>query len=262
MTPERRMGLFWFGLGGAPFLVALLAFNGAVTGDPLLPVQDWRHVPTRALGAPSVARIQKTFDHFERLYIWTSPVLLFGFILAFVRALRRRDVDFCDWIMPITVIGFLLYNKFGGNQYGPRYYFEAWPFAVLTILKVIDPILFGAERGARATWVSSALIASLLFEIVYLPVHIKREQRVVLERQDVYTQAESAGLHNALVIIASSAGIIRPMRAEALVRNGLHVGEQKIIYALDLGARNARLRSQFPGRSVYVYSNGRLEAAR
>src|SRR5262249_4811728 len=147
------------------------------------------------------------------------------------------------------------------NQYGPRYYFEAWPFAVLTILKAIDPILFGAERGVSAEWVSSALIASLLFEIGYLPARLEREHRVVMQRQDVYAQARSSGLDNAIVIIASKVGVIRPMKASDLVRNGLHVGKQKIIYALDLGAWNANHRSQFPGRSMYVYSNGRLEAA-
>ena len=211
MTQGRRLGLFWFGLGGAPFLAALLAFNGAVTGDPLLPVQNW-HKPER-FGAPSVSTIKHTLRHFRQLYIWTSPVLLFGFIVAFVTALRRRGVDFTDWIMPITVIFFLLYNTSGGEQYGPRYYFEAWPFAVLTILKVIDPILFGAEHGARAEWVSSALIASLLFEIGYLPVRLEREHRVVMQRQDMYTQAESAGLDNAIVIIASNVGVIRPIAA-------------------------------------------------
>jgi hypothetical protein len=260
MTQGRRAGLLWFGLGGTPFLVALLAFNGAVTGNPLVAVENWRQA--EPLGAPSLGAIRYTLWHFVQLYIWTSPLLLFGFIVAFVTALRRRSVDFSDWIMPITVIFFLLYNADGGNQYGPRYYFEAWPFAVLTILKVIDPILLGAERGTRAEWISSALIVSLLFEIGYLPARLEREHSVVMQRQDVYTQAQSAGLDNAIVIIANKTGVIRPMEMVDLVRNGLHVGEQKIIYALDMGPRNARLRSQFPGRSVYVYSNGRLDAAR
>jgi len=256
------MGLLWFTLGGAPFLAALLAFNAAVTSHPLLAVQNSRGA--EPLGAPSAKTIRLTMWHLTRLYLWTSPVLMFGFIIAFVTALRRRRVDFSDWIMPLTIIFFLLYGGFGGNQYGPRYYFEAWPFAVLTILKVIDPVLFGPKRDARAAWVCSALIASLLFAIAYLPVRLEREHRVVLERQDVYRQVEAAGLDNALVIIASYVGVSRPMPPRDLVRNGLHVGEQKVIYALDLGARNAKLRAQFPGRSVYVYSNGRLwlEAAR
>jgi TM2 domain-containing membrane protein YozV len=260
ITPERRIGLFWFGLGGLPFLAALLAFNDMVTGNPLLAVQDWRG--DEPFTAPSVTTIKMAWGHLVRLYIWTSPVLLFGFVIAFVTAQRRRCLGFSDWILPITVIAFLLYRNDGGNQYGPRYYFGAWPLGVLTILKVIDPILFGAKRGVSASWICSALIASLVFEIGYLPVRLEREHLVVQQRQDMYIQAQSAGLDHALVIVASPSGVIRPMIPADLVRNGLHVGEQKIIYALDLGARNTMLRAQFPGRSWYVYSNGRLEAAR
>jgi hypothetical protein len=255
MTPGRRMGLIWFGLGGAPSLVALLAYNMAITGNPLMGAAR-----DDAFGMPWTQSIRLTEWRFERLVIWTSPILVFGYIIAFLTAVARRGVDFTDSIMPLTVIFFLFYFGDGGNQYGPRYYFEAWPFAILTILKVIDPILFGAERSARADWVSSALIASLLFELAYLPARFEREHRVVVERQDVYTQAESAGVGNSIVIISTDVGAIRPMAPEDLVRNGLRIGEEKTIYARDLGVRNAILQSHFPGRSVYVYSDGRLEA--
>jgi hypothetical protein len=255
-TPGRRTGLIWFGLGGAPFLAALLAYNTAITGNPLTTAAR-----NESLGAPSMETLRLTVWRFAGLVIWTSPVLVVGYIIAFLTALARRRVDFTDWIMPLTVVFFLFYSGDGGNQYGPRYYFEGWPFAILTILKVIDPILFGAERSLRAAWIASALIASLLFEIGYLPARLQREHRVVVERQDVYAQAKRAGLNNAIVIIAGHVGAIRTMPPQDLVRNELHIGEQKIIYALDLGVRNEKLTSQFPGRSVYVYSHGRLQAA-
>lgn len=260
MTPKRRMGLVWFGLGGAPFLLALLAYNSAITGNPIVPVANVRQ--SEPIGSFGPRSIRETARHFADLYIWTSPLLVLGYIVALSTALARRRVDFTDWIMPATIIFFLLYSGSGGDQYGPRYYFEGWPFAVLTILKVIDPVLFCAERSARAAWVSSALISSLLFEIAYLPARFEQEHRVVVERQEVYLQAERAGLNNAIVIIASSVGAIRRMDPHDLVRNGLHIGQQNIIYALDLGVKkNERLQSQFPGRSLYIYSNGQLEIA-
>jgi hypothetical protein len=253
--------LVWLGLGGAPFAAALLAYNGAITGNPLLPVADVHR--SEPVGQLSLRSVRETARHFADLYIWTSPVLVFGYMLAFVSAIRRLRLDFTDWIMPVTIIFFLFYSGSGGQQYGPRYYFEGWPFAILTILKVIDPILFGAERDRRTAWVSSALIASLVFEVAYLPARLEQEHRVVVERQDVYAKAESARLNNAIVIIASTVGTIRHMDPNDLVRNGLEIGHQKIIYALDLGAKkNAKLRAQFPGRTAYVYSNGRLQLAR
>jgi hypothetical protein len=259
ITPCRRIGLFWFGLGGAPFLAALLGYNDAMTGNALVSVQS--ATEPRLLRALNLNTLRVTLRHIMGLYIWTSPVLLFGVAGAFLTALWRRQLDFCDWIMPITVIGFLLYGADAGNEYGPRYYFEAWAFAVFTVVKAIDPILFAASPGARATWVSSAVIASLVFELGYLPARFDREHRVVMERQDVYTQAKSAGLDNALVIVAQPTGIIRRMYPWDLVRNGLHVDEPKVMYVRDLGEKNKKLKSQFPGRRVYVYSNGRLQAA-
>ena len=257
MTPARRKGLVWFGLGGAPFLAALLAYNVAITGNPLTGAA--RDEP---FGAPGITSFFSTLRRFAELVIWTSPVLLAGYLVAFIAALARRRVDFTDWIMPLTVVFYLFYAGTGGNQYGPRYYFEAWPFAILTILKLIDPILFGAQRSAHAPWVSSAVIVSLLFAVGYLPARFEREHRVVMERQDVYTQAERAGLDNAVVIIADKVGTIRKMNPRDLLRNGLHIGDDKVIYARDLGARNEALALQFPGRSMYRYSKGRLEPVR
>jgi hypothetical protein len=256
IKPDRRSGLLWFLLGGAPFLAAFLWFNGAVTGDPLLTVQHAKG--NEPFSAPSLETARQMLRRFAALFNWTSPILVFGFAIAFLAAFRRRQVEFSDWIMPVTVGAFLLYGAYGGNQYGPRYYFEAWPFALLTILKIVDPMLFDAKRSTGADWLSSALVASLLFAIAYVPVHLQREHRVVMERQEIYTQVQRAGLTNALVLIASDVGVIRPIFAEDLVRNGLHIGEQEVIYAHDLGEQNARLQSLYPGRSVYRYSNGRL----
>jgi hypothetical protein len=186
--------------------------------------------------------------------------LLFGYIAAFFVGLSRRRFDFTDWIMPTTILFFLFYSGSGGEQYGPRYYFEGWPFAILSILKLIDPILSGAERGVRASWVSSAVLASLLFELGYLPARFAQEHRVVVQRQDVYTQVQRQGLSNAVVIIASSVGAARPIAPNDLVRNGLRIGDQKIIYALDLGTRtNETLRTLFPGRKFYAYFHGHLK---
>jgi len=62
------------------------------------------------------------------------------------------------------------------------------------------------------------------------------------------------------VLIATDVGKIRPMLRRDLVRNGLVVGDNRIIYALSLGERNALLRARFPDRAFYVYADGRLEA--
>ena len=256
LNNKCRAGSVWFILGGLPFLALLLAYNAAITGDPLLAVQyvDGDE-PLFAFGIRSVALF---FGHLIQLYIWTSPVLMFGFWAALAHLVLKRRTDFTDWIMPVTLSFFLFYGGSGGNQYGPRYYFEAWPFAILTIIKVIDPILFVGKPNLRSAWLSSALVASLAFQIGYLPARFEREHRVIVERQDIYTQAENAGLINAVVIVAGPTGTIRRMFTGDLVRNGLKIGDQNIIYAHNLRPSNAQLLAQFPDRSFYAYANGRL----
>jgi hypothetical protein len=160
--------------------------------------------------------------------------------------------------MPLTIFFFLFFPGEGGNQYGPRYYFEAWPLAILTMLKAMDPLLFGSDQRDSTRWISSAVVASILFQLSYLPPRFEREHRVVEERQALYNEVEKAGLKSAIVIIASNVGSIRPMVPEDLLRNGLNVSERAVIYARDLGERNRALASQFPGRDIYIYSKGRL----
>lgn len=77
-----------------------------------------------------------------------------------------------------------------------------------------------------------------------------------------YSAYESNDRHAAPLGAPRKVGAIRKMKPDDLVRNGLHVGDDKIIYARDLGARNEALASQFPRRSMYRYSQGRLEPVR
>jgi hypothetical protein len=50
------------------------------------------------------------------------------------------------------------------------------------------------------------------------------------------------------------------MRSQDLVRNGLRVEENPVIYAHDLAEKNSMLRELFPKRSLYVYQDGELTA--
>jgi hypothetical protein len=260
LTSGRRKGFLWFCLGGLPFFVALLIFQYDVTGNALLPVQQWMRPEPIAM--PSMSNVLMMEWHLADLSTWTCPLLVLGFGAAFVVLFRTGRLDFVDWIMPVTIVILLAFHDYGGNQYGPRYYFEAWPMAMLTMLKVIDPVLFGGERAQLKPWLASAVMASLVFELAYLPAHTHREHVVVMERQDVYRKVERAGLNNALVIVAGATGKTRPMAPRDLVRNGLDVSNRKVIYVLDQPERQADLLAQYPGRSVYVYSDAQLRSAR
>lgn len=254
-SPGRRLGLVWFGLGGLPLLCCLLGYNALATGHPLTPPQNvLGHEP---IGRPGAASLVMSLKRLVRLHAWTSPILLYGSAAAFVVLARRRALGLTDWIMPLTVAMFLAYAGDGGNQYGPRYYFEAWPFAILTLAKVAAGLLEAPDPRIRQ-WTASAAVAALALQLAYLPPRLAREHRVVMERQAVFRAVEAQGLRRAIVVIEGPVGKVRSMDPEDLVRNGLDVGAQGVVYAHAAPGGDAELRRAYPGRNLHTYREGRL----
>jgi hypothetical protein len=259
MTPGRRGGLVWVGLAGAPFLAVLLAYNAVVTGDPLLQVQEWVSRKGEPVGGPSLASVAETVRRLARLALWTSPVLLPAWAAAGAGLAWRRKLSFIDWIFPVTVLGFLFYSGSGGNQYGPRYLFEGWPFALITCAKALEFVMEAAPRGRAAAWAASVLGVHLAFQSGYLPARLALEHLGVREREDVYRQVAQTVRAPAVVIISGQVGRLDPMPDFDLSRNGLKVGAEPVVYAIDPTLKDARLRAMFPDRRFYVYRQGRLE---
>jgi hypothetical protein len=255
MTSGRRIGLIWLTLGGLPFLLALLAYNHQITGHPLAGVASPNE--GELFGVAAAKSLELTVRRLRELIVWTSPILVFGYVVALWHVFAKQRACFTDWIMPVTLLFFLFYFGDGGNQYGPRYYFEAWPFALLTIAKAADPFVASFER-THGEWIVAATLAGLLFQIGVLPARFEREHDVIEERQTIYRDVRRAGLKNSIVLIASKVGHIRPMPPRDLVRNGLDVKDQDIIYALDLGKWNRDLLAHYPGRQLFRYYKGDL----
>jgi hypothetical protein len=61
-------------------------------------------------------------------------------------------------------------------------------------------------------------------------------------------------LHNAVVIVHSGGGAYLPFTPKDLTRNGIAIGGQDVIYALDIPGRMSELREIFPHRVFYIYS--------
>jgi hypothetical protein len=257
LAKERRAGLLWFLLGGAPFLAALLAYDFAITGNPLKPVQAMMvHEP---LGVPGSVGVKREIQRLLRLPEWTSPILLFGWAAAFGVGLKRRQIDFTDWIMPVTFVALLFYGGQGGPQFGSRYFFEAWPFAILTVLKVIEPLLADSSRPGLASWVASGVLAVVTLQLAYIPPRMWREHVAVQEQRAPFRAVTAAGLKHVLVLFPyDNGGRFRQPFAADLLLNGPHVERQSVIYALDRGPANNELLAAYPGRAAYIWEKGAL----
>jgi hypothetical protein len=119
IAPDRRRGLIWLGAGGLPFLFALLAYNDALTGNPLTGVTA--HFQGEPFQLPTSEAIWRTEKRLRELIVWTSPILVAGYAFGLGTLIIRRETKFTDWIMPLTIFFFLFFPGEGGNQYG-------WPF--------------------------------------------------------------------------------------------------------------------------------------
>ena len=246
-------------LGGLPFLAALLLFYGITAGSPLpqianpetphfmlSPVDAEGHIHTPLDQLRMAARL------LGELAVFTSPLLLLSYFVAFVAKAVRRKLNFFDFIFPLTVAAFLLLPD-PGNRYGPRYYFEAFPLLALTIVSALAPVL---QDRTRPRWAASAvcLVFAHVMWCIAAGAFLGWVFRgIINERMDLYDQVRAQGLHNAVVVIHSGTGRLRGFKPQDLTRNGL-VLDRDVIYALDIWHHLGELRALFPHRRFYVYT--------
>ena len=243
--------LVLIGVGTIPFVAFLLWYDYRITGNPLLPVTVWAD-PREGLGfgVRGYTPLQG-IEHFVRrvflfLY-WSSPALLLLYVIFLFQKVRNKIERFLhpeDYYLLMLVVGYYFYYHIGGNQYGPRFWFEGTPFLTLFVVKkVVD---------SKARWAWALFAAGVVYGIIKMPFIIEREHRIVEERVDLYNKVENAGLSNAVVIVSAHTGIIRPMGQMDLTRNGLDYNNS-VIYAHDLKERNTELMDFYPDRSFYQY---------
>ena len=79
------------------------------------------------------------------LLSFSSAALLLLYVLALWTRLRSGVVRFYDLLFPATVIFFEFFQNDAGQQYGPRYWFSAWPTIALAIGSTLSTRSLSAE---------------------------------------------------------------------------------------------------------------------
>lgn len=253
--------------GALPPLALILAYQGAITGNPLLPVTQWID-PAEGLGLTkghTLARaIEAALLRLGLLVVWASPALLVLLVGLACSKERRPWVWMAATTFLACLVGHTLYFNLGGNQYGPRFYFEGWAIATLGMVAwAFRKPSSTAQRLPRFVLTSGMLTGAIL-----LPMLARQEHRVVVERMDLQHRVEQAELSRAVVIVTDGTGVARAMPPYDLTRNGTSV-DGEVLYVLDLGPSTAeRLHAHFPDRDLYRYKrshdqvDGRLERVR
>ena len=242
-----------FALGGLPWVLLLAWYNAALSGNP------W-HLTTRPLtvslwfadnfllrGADMLA------THVLRHLAWTPPALLVAYAVYLRVAPRERRRGLFDWMLVLVAGCLYFYVERGGNQYGPRFHYEAFLFmAVFVAANLIrGPRLEGRARRDRLLFgIAAASVAAMPLVFV---IHAVIERRVVSERMDPYASVAAAGLDRALVLIDGRVGTERSMAARDLTRNGIDA-DGPVLYGIHVSeASNCDAASRVPGRTAHVY---------
>ena len=118
-------------LGGLPWIAVLMAYNAALSGSP------WR-LTTRPITlslwfadgfALRGADILST--HLLRHLLWTPPMLIVAYVVYLRVAPRETRRGLFEWMLVLMAGVLYFYVERGGNQYGPRFHYEVFPFVGL-----------------------------------------------------------------------------------------------------------------------------------
>jgi hypothetical protein len=241
---------FWLGVGALPCIAFLFWYNHTITGNALLPVTMWAYSDEN-LGFVRGHTVIKGVEHVIRwlgmFVYWCSPAILIFYFIALIYKVKDRESRFVhveDYLFMFLLGGYFFYYQIGGNQYGPRFMFEAFPFMIIFVVSRVLQL--------NKKWITALFVAGVLFAVVKFPFIAARENRVVEERKDLYNLVAKRDIRNAVVFVSSYTGVIRPMPSGDLTRNDVHFFND-VLYALDLQERNNELFNYYPDREFYRY---------
>jgi hypothetical protein len=265
MRAERRHYHLALGiiLSGLPFLILLLFYNQVVFGSLLTNTigLEYPHVKFGLYGVNERGMLITPLYSLRMIAVrivmlanWSSLPLLLGYFVSFALLAYQRRLNFIDFVFPMYVFGFMLVPFDGGNQYGPRYYFEAFPPLVLTIVAALVSLLRDAELARWRPVAISLLAAHLAVCLAGIAIIAPFARALVNQRMDLYDLVQKRDLRNAVVAIRSKTGAIPGMEMDQrdLTRNGIDLDSQVlyVLYNFDL---LRELQTLFPDRQFYVY---------
>jgi len=259
---NRKLFIIWFVIGALPLFVFYLYNNQAITGNWLRParflleserlgfgdrvIQVFDYTETQHYGLNDA--ITNLLSNLGRLFLWAAPgvplIALWGFWC-------KRDNPWFRYMAVSALIlplGYILYPSDGGNQYGPRFYYESVVFlaflATAGILSIWKSII---KKGLFWSFVIVALVANGL--LVWKHGVFYAEQ--IYGRRALYRLVERRDIHDAVVFVAVPSG---DMTQGDLIRNLPDPTDSDVVYAWHLGRRNQELSESFKGRSFYLFS--------
>jgi hypothetical protein len=247
--------------GWLPFVACQLAYNFWITGNPLQVVATWGAAGLFGDPMQGTNAILVLFSALKNLF-WLGTMAQFGglpilvlAVIALAMKIRRRTCRFYDFLLPMAFVFYSFVPFTGAHQYGPRYWFWAWPVSILTITSgLVDEagyFRFRSRRVAFEPFVAACLVyAAGAFCVLLVTTHY-----YMVARRVVYAVPEPQT--RSVVLLPTRLLTIWPWQdtpinawSEDFVRNDIDFAGRVLFGRAD--APDAVLRAcRLDGREVY-----------
>lgn len=245
------------GLGIIPFVGVLLWYQKAITGDPFMPVYWYggRTVDHLYFDFRSIKLgIKHAVTNQAELSLFVAPLFVLMWIPSLWICIKKKKWSAVDLVLPFGIILYLFYPLDPGARWGPRYYFDFWPMAVVTIGVALSEL-----KGIRASVLRQMLTVSIVYTVVLsvtLPAQIRN---VVLDRYDVFEQAQAKLLNDAVVCAGFRYDPGRSTLSPEAGRNGIDLTpsgasrNHPVVYVNCEKTTYAAIRKTYPQRKIWLY---------
>lgn len=250
-----RTEYLWAIAGALPPIVFMLVYNHALSGNALVLSKGGVEQYDDLWFATGFWRRGAEFmgAHLFDLMLWTPPALVIAYLAGVRRAAPFKSrLGAVGAGFACLVLGLYPYMNRGGNQYGPRFYFDGFPLLVT----VAAAAVFGAIRYEDRSRASRRLVylyfASVVAHVAIAAMQFQMTHAQVDERLDLERRVAASSTSRALVFVETPIGLERAMFPDDFTRNGIDFSAT-VLYALDRGTSNQQLRDYYPDRECYRY---------
>ena len=257
---SRPAWMAWFGAGALPILLVYGWYCHQVTGTWFMPprflapgeslgfgwreIHVWDYVERQYFG-PREALVF-TIHHLGRLLLWTFPALPLLALAGVIHGWKDPWMKIFFFSTLLQIAGYGFYPSAGGNQYGPRFYYESLPCLCLLATRTV--LRWKPCFSTRSLVTAAALL--LMFDLSLTTEFSQRVAEQIGQRRTLYRLVERRELNHALVFVGAPSG---DMTQGDLIRNEPGWENAPVIYVWDLGERNREARKAFPARAAYRF---------
>jgi len=242
--------------GGLPAIFCYLAYNDAITGRPLRTPYAWVSAGARiglwrkhvALSDSVGQAVLRTLHWTGEFFAFTSPLLLALAALGLAAKWRASGLRWFDVLLPGAVIFFFLYPNTAGHEFGPRYWFFAFPTSMLTIATGLASGPDGLRAGRRRLHAPSLAVAHVpLYAGVCIAFAAFNHRYVDARRQAL---AAVPPLRPAVVLIPTRELWLTPFQTEPIIAPSADFPRNDVDMTGDILL--GRNDDEFAGTSTYA----------